>query len=122
MPKYIDPIDIKKAVRNNCLEFYIEGNFIYCRTLPINGECFIVGNTTNKSVVLKENKMKLNKDEIMKEANRKSVEYKNSLPNYYYFSNDEDESCYCDDNGKVTVLRGAMGLPNGNWIPLSSLV
>lgn len=47
MTKKIDPIEIKKAVKNNNLEFYIEGNWIYCRELPSNGECCIVGELNN---------------------------------------------------------------------------
>lgn len=43
MPKNIDPVDIRKLVKDGKIEFYVEGNNIYCRELTINGELFIVG-------------------------------------------------------------------------------
>jgi hypothetical protein len=39
----IDPVYIRKAVKNGELNFYLEKGIIYCEPLPKNGECFIVG-------------------------------------------------------------------------------
>ena len=39
----IDPVYIRKAVKDGELEFYIERGVIYCKPLPENGERFIVG-------------------------------------------------------------------------------
>ena len=39
----IDPIDIRKFVKENKLKFYVDGYNIYCIELPFNGERFIVG-------------------------------------------------------------------------------
>lgn len=50
MPKNIDPVDIRKLVKDGKLEFYVEGDNIYCRELPINGELFIVGKVETLSL------------------------------------------------------------------------
>lgn len=41
--KRIDPVYIRKAVRDGQLKFYIKDNIIYCKGLPETCEIFIVG-------------------------------------------------------------------------------
>ena len=41
--KRFDFIDVKVAVRAGRLKFYVEGEYIYCSDLPLNGERCIVG-------------------------------------------------------------------------------
>lgn len=45
--KRIDPVCIRKAVKDSQLKFYVKDNIIYCEELPETGEIFIVGRVNN---------------------------------------------------------------------------
>lgn len=53
--KVFDFIDVKVAVRDGRLKFYVEGEYIYCSDLPINGEKCIVGEVKKVEVVANDN-------------------------------------------------------------------
>lgn len=53
--KRFDFIDVKVAVRDGRLKFYIEGEYIYCSDLPLNGEKCIVGEVKKVGEVANDN-------------------------------------------------------------------
>ena len=48
MKLLFDSVDIKKAVREGKLKFYVENGFIFCSDLPLNGEKCIVGSADHE--------------------------------------------------------------------------